>query len=333
MKGYGQKRYLQQMINLMQSNDHCTTHVVLNGFQITDAKLAVLAMALVDNTHLKTLHLDGNSISDQGAGLLAYAIQQNTTIQCISLNDNLIRSAGADAISLALYDNKTLRTLRLANNCIGNHGARGLLNVLRHNDSMWEIVLDGNNIGEKMAAKFDDRCRIQCPMETLASDAIVFNNTGSDFNNFNEATKGIGHMEPEEEAESNTSNLEWGASSALSLFGASLYMNNNDARKYIIGCEDHLKEDLDAGSSWNNLASYMKTVQNMIDQQENEGECHNDNLVVFSKNLDDLSVASESESNSQTHVSDEKQKHRKRKKWSIFKKILPSKKTHTPGRP
>ena len=125
MKWYGQKRYLQKMISLVKKNDPCTTNVVLNGFCIIDAKLAVLSMALVNNTHVKRLHLDGTKISDRGACLLAYALQQNETLVFLSLNDNQIRSAGAEAIAASLcYENRSLRTLRLANNLIGNHGGK-----------------------------------------------------------------------------------------------------------------------------------------------------------------------------------------------------------------
>ena len=266
------------MISLIERNDLPTTYVVLNGFHISDAKLAVLAMALVNNTHLKTLHLDGNTVSDRGASLLAYALQQNETLEFLSLNDNIIQSAGTDAIAVALHENKTLVTLRLANNSIGDHGAKSLRKMLRHNESIRELVLDGNNISQKMAGKFDDRCRIQHTMEPT------------------------------------------------DIFGASFYMDNDDARKYIIGCRDP-KEDLDASSSWKNLASYMMTLQKTINQREKEEEYHGNEKMLSKDDDDDLSLASEH--NEEVPLTERKQK----KKWSVFKKTRPDKKIHAQKEP
>ena len=50
------------MIGLVDKNDPSSTNIVLNGFHIIDAKLAVLAMTIVNNTYVERLHLDGNSI-------------------------------------------------------------------------------------------------------------------------------------------------------------------------------------------------------------------------------------------------------------------------------
>jgi len=215
MKGYGQNRYLRKIITSLDRNDQSTTHVVLNGFIISDAKIASLAMALVHNTHLKTLHLDGNKISNRGAVLLAYAFKHNDTLEFVSLNDNSIRSAGADAIAYALHENNNLRTLRLANNSIGNHGARGLRNMMKQNQFIREVFLEGNDISQRMACKFDDRCTIQHMMKSTDCDHTATSTVaGSDFTPYTscesyESVQEDNNIEHEEkEGELNTSKLE-----------------------------------------------------------------------------------------------------------------------------
>jgi len=322
MKGYGQKRYLQKMISLIETNDPFTTNVVLNGFEIIDAKLAVMAMALVNNTYVKRLHLDKNTISDIGATLLAYVLQQNKTLEFLSLNDNDIQSAGVETIAVALYENETLRTLRLANNFISNHGGKKLRKMLRRNATIRELVLVGNNISQEIANTFDDRCWIKRTMDS-ARDTIPASIAVSDFTPHTnpEADDTTGNYKDDKE-ESNNSSLEWAASSAMSLFSASNYMNDYDARKYIIGCENSAR-DSDFNSSWNNLASYMMNVQETIDQREKEEVDNGNDDTISTADDDDLSIVSAEQD--QVPIT---AKGKQNKKWSKFKKTLSSKKLH-----
>jgi len=265
MKGYGQKRYLQKVIASLNRDDPSTTNVVLNGFRLSDAKIALLGMALVRNTHLATLHLDGNDVSDRGAVLLAYALKQNDTLEVVSLNDNRIGSSGADALACALHGNTSLRTLRLANNSIGDHGAKGLRKMMKRNDCIEEVVLEGNGISPKIANRFDARCRIERAKEsaeecddTAASTATLSHSTSSELQKVRPTPQ----------------------------------------------------EDL-LDVSWENLASYMRTVQNNIDQRTEE---ENDSAETICSNDDDiLSVASSQPDN--IHATEGKQK----KRWRIFK--------------
>lgn len=321
MKGYGQKRYIQKTISLVEKNHPHTTNVVLNGFNIVDAKLAVLAMALVNNTHVTRLHLDGNSITDRGAGLIAYALQQNETLTFLSLNDNHIGSAGVDAISASLYMNKSLRTLRLANNMIGDRGGKKLRKMLRQNRSLEEIYLGGNRINRTIMDKFDDRCKVQhfVKIEAAARDAdattsIVESTSIIDFTPCSNADVDGENIVDDCDKENYDTSHAWDSSMA-SLFGASLYIKNDDARKYILGCEDTRERDFD--TSWNDLASYMVKVQKTIDRsgEGNEEECNHDDL---------MSVVSSEWEEDQAATSEDKVKTR----WSMFKRTIAGKKMH-----
>lgn len=323
MKGYSQKRHLQKVIGLVERNDQSCLNVVLNGFNMTDGKLAALAMSLVNNTHVRRLELDGNTISDQGASLLAYALQHNKTLEFVSLNDNVIRSAGAEAIATALYRNEALRILRLDNNSIGNHGAKKLRRMMKENESIRELHLDGNVISRKMAGKFDNRCKITHTQEPPAGcDSTAGSTAGSDFPSHASSDGDRSMLEEPKKTRSakrgeefNASiDLEWAASSALSLFGASRYMDDEDALKYIIGLEESASSGLDASSSWRNLATYMTRVQRTMNKQDNK-----EHQVEQTEKLDDLSVASEQKETQEG-------KHRK-KTWSKLKRSL--KKSHT----
>jgi len=298
MKGYGQKRYLQKIITSLNRNDKSTTNVVLNGFHISDAKIALLAMALVHNTHLETLHLDGNKISDRGAVLLAYALKHNNTLEFVSLNDNLIRSSGADAIAYALHENKSLKTLRLANNFVGDHGARALRNMMKHNEYIKEVILEGNSISQKMAYKCDNRCRIQNMIEctdcdnTAASTAALSQSTSCEL--YQSADD---HRQVEEKVQLNNSRVEW---------VDTRYNDSGDSMT------DIPQEDLQ-DVSWDNLALYMMTVQNSIEKRDKDGE--NDGIDTICSNDEDILSVASSQSNK---VSVEEGN--KKKKWSIFKK-------------
>eukprot|EP01083_Nonionella_stella_P221077 790285_1 len=117
----------------------------------------------------------------------------------------------------------------------------------------------------------------------------ILSNSASIITN-SDADESTGTFKEEDEGDPNTSSLEWAASSAMSIFSASLYMNDYDARKHIIGCENSGR-DLDFNSSWDNLASYMINVQILIDQRETE-DAHGNEETVGNADDDDLSIAS-----------------------------------------
>ena len=120
-----------------------------------------------------------------------------------------------------------------------------------------------------------------------------------------------------------SSDLHWASSSAQSLFGESHYMENEDAIKYIIG-EESRDFNVDASTSWDNLASYMMTVQRTIDQQDNE-EVYQDYEKKLDEDNDELSVVSETNEVSKSERNQEKKSWSKRK---LFKKALSGKKIH-----
>ena len=341
MKGYGQKRYFQKIMNQVEKNDPSTTNIVLNGFDIVDAKLAVLAMALVNNTHVISLHLNGNSITDHGAKLLAYTLQQNKTMWLVSLNDNRIRSAGAEAIAAALYDNNNLQVLRLENNQIGNSGGKKLRKMMRHNKCINELSLDGNkDLSPKIIDRIDERCKIQCMVSEITCDIFSASSDFTPYTATSTSSSEVGDSEQDDEKNGSEEGIEWhnASSSTKSLFGASGYMNDDVARKFIIGCEDQsaARRRSSLELSWNsNLASYMMKVQNNIidtgtaDEKE---ETFNDESFlsciasehekVEVCHAEDLTITSEKETR------EEEGGKQTKKKWSLFKKGSSKKKIH-----
>ena len=342
MKGYGQKRYFQKIMNQVEKNDPSTTNIVLNGFDIVDAKLAVLAMALVNNTHVISLHLNGNSITDHGAKLLAYTLQQNKTIELVSLNDNRIRSAGAEAIAAALYDNNNLQVLRLENNQIGNSGGKKLRKMMRHNKCINELSLDGNkDLSPKIIDRIDERCKIQCMVSEITCDIFSASSDFTPYTATSTSSSEVGDSEQDDEKNeemNEDTTIEWhnASSSTKSLFGASGYMNDDVARKFIIGYEDQAtRRRSSLESSWNNnLASYMMKVQsNIIDKGTDEKEegFHDESFLsciasehekVEVCHAEDLTITSEKETR------EEEGGKQTKTKWSLFKKGSSKKKIH-----
>ena len=342
MKGYGQKRYFQKIMNQVEKNDPSTTNIVLNGFDIVDAKLAVLAMALVNNTHVISLHLNGNSITDHGAKLLAYTLQQNKTIELVSLNDNRIRSAGAEAIAAALYYNNTLQVLRLENNQIGNSGGKKLRKMMRHNKCINELSLDGNkDLSPKIIDRIDERCKIQCMVSEITCDIFSASSDFTPYTATSTSSSEVGDSEQDDEKNeemNEDTTIEWhnASSSTKSLFGASGYMNDEVARKFIIRYEEQAtRRRSSLESSWNNnLASYMMKVQsNIIDKGTDEKEegFHDESFLsciasehekVEVCHAEDLTITSEKETR------EEEGGKQTKTKWSLFKKGSSKKKIH-----
>ena len=112
----------EELVQRIANNDPNTTEVVLKGMTMQPESLTALAMALISNTHVKTLYLASLKIYSQQAQILASALVQNTYLETVWLEDNQITSSGASSFATVLYENRTITTFGLRNNHIGNEG-------------------------------------------------------------------------------------------------------------------------------------------------------------------------------------------------------------------
>ena len=344
------------MFSSSNPNKFQLRNVVLNGFNIVDAKLAALTMALVNNSHVERLHLDGNLISDEGARLLAYVLHQNGTLSYLSLNDNGITSAGVETIAAALYQNKSLVTLRLSNNRVGNRGGKSLTRMLRAHNSRLEVFLDGNPMSPRVMNRVDARCLSDpIPVNPNADGDCDhdrrYSRNGSSASTASGVTAGrddatvdterarggrrrdqeppndlptrrwqqppVGHAsDDEQDDELNMSALE-----------SDFYLKDSGARKYILGCS---AEDLSSNSlfgssaawrtmssSWNDLTNNLAEYMVKVNRRIEDEECDTDEGADG-----DLSVASEDATEEECGgAKHEKTRWQQPRKWSVLKKL------------
>jgi Ran GTPase-activating protein (RanGAP) involved in mRNA processing and transport len=113
---------IEELVQRVVNNDPSTTEIVLKGLNVQQELMTALAMALISNTHVKTLYLASVYIHSYSAQILASALVQNTKLETVWLEDNRICPAGASSFATALYVNNTIKTFALRNNLIGNEG-------------------------------------------------------------------------------------------------------------------------------------------------------------------------------------------------------------------
>jgi len=58
------------------------TEINLRGRSLGLDEVKQIARALLENTKVKTLHLDSNNIGPEGVKALATGLERNTTLQC-----------------------------------------------------------------------------------------------------------------------------------------------------------------------------------------------------------------------------------------------------------
>jgi Ran GTPase-activating protein (RanGAP) involved in mRNA processing and transport len=143
----------EELVQRVANNDPNTTEVVLKGMAMQPESLTALAMALISNTHVKTLYLASLKIYSQQAQILASALVQNTYLETVWLEDNQITSSEASSFATVLYVNRTITTFGLRNNLIGNEGALHILSAMQTNTKIQSIILDGNSIEYQLLAQ------------------------------------------------------------------------------------------------------------------------------------------------------------------------------------
>ena len=93
---------------------------------------------------LTKLYLDGNEIDDKGVEILAEALRRNKSLIFIDLSNNNIKGDGVAALATTLKCNATLETLHLCNNKIGDDGVAALVDALHRNTTLRELYLRGD---------------------------------------------------------------------------------------------------------------------------------------------------------------------------------------------
>ena len=136
------RKVVQEAIEKLQSG---ATSIVLNGENIGDAGVALLATAL-PQSKLEWLQLNSNGIGDAGVEALAEVLPQCRAIQSVSLQSNEIGDAGAAALAQAIPECKKLKWLILTSNQIGDAGAVALADA--RCGSVQELFLSSNQIGD-----------------------------------------------------------------------------------------------------------------------------------------------------------------------------------------
>jgi len=89
--------------------------LVLNRNSIGIHGTKVLAMALGENTTLRSLRIEGNDVGGAGAVEFANALRTNRTLQTLFFQGTHIGADGAAEIATALEHNDTLRDLSICN--------------------------------------------------------------------------------------------------------------------------------------------------------------------------------------------------------------------------
>ena len=101
---------------------HCTT-LSLEGCELEDLHMQVLATAMADNKTIKTLNLARNAITDAGALSLSEGLRKSKSITQISVSGNLIKADGAGHLAAVLMARRGISRLNIDKNPIGDQGA------------------------------------------------------------------------------------------------------------------------------------------------------------------------------------------------------------------
>jgi len=116
----------KQLLGLIK-DDPSVTAVNLYGCGLGDADVVVLAQHLKGNNHVKELllcSLFNNQITDEGCKALAIALLTNNTLTTLHLSYNQITDEGCKALATALLTNNTLTSLDLSRNRNLPHAAQ-----------------------------------------------------------------------------------------------------------------------------------------------------------------------------------------------------------------
>ena len=122
--------------------------LVLRHCGINKLSAINLAMALRDNTVLKSIDLSSNFLGPQGACELARGLISNNTLETLNVNSQMMKIGPEGAIQLSRLlriKSSGLRVLRVAHNDIGFEGCRHLAGALLVNTSLYELDMGGIN--------------------------------------------------------------------------------------------------------------------------------------------------------------------------------------------
>eukprot|EP00930_Biecheleria_cincta_P027218 TRINITY_DN19110_c0_g2_i1.p1 TRINITY_DN19110_c0_g2~~TRINITY_DN19110_c0_g2_i1.p1 ORF type:complete len:160 (+),score=22.26 TRINITY_DN19110_c0_g2_i1:68-481(+) len=96
------------------------------------------AIAALSKDTANVLNASDSDIGDCGCDRIALALAQNTQLRTLRLSDNGIKDLGASVIAEALQTNHALKTLTLSRNCISHLGAEAIAQMLTIN--VWEAT-------------------------------------------------------------------------------------------------------------------------------------------------------------------------------------------------
>lgn len=106
---------------------------------------------------MTSLSLNGNQLGDSDMAVLADGLLENGCLLDLSLSYNCIGALGSTLLATALHDNRHLRVLDLMHNQIGSEGVRPWLGTtLRVNRVLQQLKLSHNRIGDAKVSELLD---------------------------------------------------------------------------------------------------------------------------------------------------------------------------------
>eukprot|EP00455_Lapot_gusevi_P003253 TRINITY_DN11333_c0_g1_i6.p1 TRINITY_DN11333_c0_g1~~TRINITY_DN11333_c0_g1_i6.p1 ORF type:complete len:717 (-),score=106.78 TRINITY_DN11333_c0_g1_i6:52-2202(-) len=108
----------------------------LEGNDIGDEGIEVIADSLLYNRTLTQLNVASNRIEVAGGQALAYALSQNNVLSVLDLSQNPIKNLSAIAFAEALVSNQSLSSLDLCSCKIADDGAIALASALASNQKL-----------------------------------------------------------------------------------------------------------------------------------------------------------------------------------------------------
>lgn len=165
----------ETIMDYLKSKDCKLKTLKLDGADVDDNECVNLAIAITQNTSLRTLSLSRNLIGKSellnvvhpdlttGGEALGDMLKINKTLTKLDLSWNSIRLDSAIALALSLEANHTLKTLLLGYNSFGDMPCQILGTVLKANKGLTELDIESNSLTPKAA--------------TVLANAISFNET------------------------------------------------------------------------------------------------------------------------------------------------------------
>ncbi|KAI9101812.1 hypothetical protein DFS34DRAFT_591640 [Phlyctochytrium arcticum] len=141
-------------LNLVQNDDAELVDLDLTDcpvFRVSHGTL--LAGALLQNTHLKSLSLRGSGFQTQNAIELAEALRVNKTLEILDLSNNQIAPQGIKALAEALSHNTGLKEIRLhpQKSPAGTDAEQALARALAKNESIIKVGLVIRDVSSRNA--------------------------------------------------------------------------------------------------------------------------------------------------------------------------------------